>query len=111
MEKYGTVEEMILLEVLWLFVAVKLEVKIILMCCLKKSKALTVLINYNFQQVHIDIVAIQNVSTVTKKLLIQTAELNSVCVCITRKRSTNYSKHVVEQNIRKNNFKSVQVFM
>jgi len=67
MEKYGTVEEITLLDVLWLFVAVKLEVKIILICWLKKIKAITVLINYNLQQVHIDIVAIQNVSAVTKK--------------------------------------------
>jgi hypothetical protein len=82
MEKYGTVEEITLLDVLWLFVAVKLEVKIILMCCLKKIKAITVLINYSLQQVHIDIVAIRNVSTVTKKLLIQTAEINSACVTV-----------------------------
>ena len=50
----------------------------------------------------IDIVAIQNVSTVTKKLLIQTAEINSVCVY-------NCSKIYIIQNccrtnIRKNNF-------
>jgi hypothetical protein len=55
------------LDVLLLFVAVKLEVKIILMFWLKKIKAITVLINYDLQQAHIDIVAIQNVSTVTKK--------------------------------------------
>lgn len=102
MEKYETVEEMTLLEVLWLFVAVRLEVKIILMFWLKKVKAITMLINYILQQIHIDIVAVQNVSTVTKKLLIQTAEINSVCRTVAR--STNYSKLVVEQNIRKNNF-------
>jgi len=94
MENYGTVEEIILLEVLWLFVAVLLEVKIILICWLKKIKAVTVLINYNIQQVQIDLIAIQNVSVVTKKLLIQTAELNSVYITIAR--FTNYSKLVVE---------------
>jgi len=51
MEKYRTVEEMTLLEVLWLFFAVKLEVKIILMCWLKKIKVITMLINYNLQLV------------------------------------------------------------
>ena len=94
MENYGTVEEIILLEVLWLFVAVLLEVKIILICWLKKIKAVTVLINYNIQQVQIDLIAIQNVSVVTKKLLIQTAELNSVYITIAR--FTNYSKLVIE---------------
>jgi hypothetical protein len=109
MENYVTVEEMTLLEVLWLFVAVKLEVKIILICWLEKIKAITVLINYNLRQVHIDILAIQNVSYVTKKLLIQTVEINSACITVAR--STSYSKLVVEQNIRKNNFKTAQVFI
>jgi len=71
---------MTLLEALCLFVTVKLEVKIILMCWLKNTKAITMLINYSLKQVHIDIVAIQNALTVTKNLLIQTAEINSVCI-------------------------------
>jgi hypothetical protein len=107
MEKYGTVAEMTLLEVLRLLVSVQLEVKMILICWLKKIKAITVLINYNLQQVHNDKVAIQNASTVIKKFLIQTAETNSVCITIAR--SKNYSKLVVEQNTKKNNFKCVEV--
>jgi len=55
---------------------------------LKEIKAKTVLNNYNLQQEPLGIVAIQNVSTVTKKLLIQTAESNSAGVIVAR--SKNY---------------------
>jgi hypothetical protein len=68
-------------------------VKMILMCLLKMIKAITVVFNYNFQQVHYDKVAIQNVSTVTKNLLIQTAEMNSVWITIARSISTYLAKY------------------